>query len=231
VDGTIGVAVSDLTIDGQHGRIQRLLPGYVASFTVPALVRSRSTHVTPFTIPWLGCQAVLGIFVQIGQRRPGAEISNVAIQQNMVDDYGRTESRPRAGTFVTVSNNMVTGRGATGLGDAAQTASRSVLGARVGVRQHHFGPRLYPARFCGVRSALLPRRRRPGALRAHVRRERAEYLHRGGGPSSNSPLTNLTIFNGTTSLPITSSRGRFHLDRWEPVCATHGVQKLRRPRS
>src|SRR5204863_47646 len=77
-----------------------------------------------------GCQAVLGIFVQSGNGGPGLN-SNVAILNNLVDEYGKngiTANEP--GTFVIVTNNMVTGRGATGLGDAAQNGVQIGFGGR-----------------------------------------------------------------------------------------------------
>src|SRR2546426_1376495 len=77
-----------------------------------------------------GCQAVLGIFVQSANGSPGLN-SNVAIVNNVVDNYGKngmTANEP--GTFVTVSNNMVFGRGPTGPGDAAQNGVQIGFGAR-----------------------------------------------------------------------------------------------------
>src|SRR6266850_1788642 len=91
VDGTPGVAVSDLTIDGMAAAFNACSPG---------------------------------------NGGPGLN-SNVAILQNMVDDYGKngiTANEP--GTFVTVNSNTVMGRGPTGPGDAAQNGVQIGFGAR-----------------------------------------------------------------------------------------------------
>jgi len=132
VDGTAGVAVSDLTIDGlPAGSLFACSPGYVGIFYRAASGAIQDTRVTNIHHPATpGCQAVLGIFVQSANGGPGLN-SNVAIVNNVVDNYGKngmTANEP--GTFVTVSNNMVFGRGPTGPGDAAQNGVQIGFGAR-----------------------------------------------------------------------------------------------------
>ena len=132
VDGTAGVAVSDLTIDGlPAGSLFACSPGYVGIFYRAASGAIQDTRVTNIHHPATpGCQAVLGIFVQSANGGPGLN-SNVAIVNNVVDNYGKngiTANEP--GTFVTVSNSMVLGRGPTGPGDAAQNGVQIGFGAR-----------------------------------------------------------------------------------------------------
>jgi len=131
VDGTPGVAVSDITIDGSVAAFNTCSPGYVGIFYRASAGVIQSTHVTHIHHPAAsGCQAVLGIFVQSGNGGPNLN-SNVTMLQNIVDDYGKngiTANEP--GTFVTVSNNSVTGRGPTGPGDAAQNGVQIGFGAR-----------------------------------------------------------------------------------------------------
>jgi len=131
VDGTTGVAVSDLTIDGSTAAFNACSPGYVGIFYRASSGAIQDTHVTHIHHPGAsGCQAVLGIFVQSGNGGPGLN-SNVTILQSMIDDYGKngiTANEP--GTFVTVSGNTVMGRGKTFSGDAAQNGVQIGFGAR-----------------------------------------------------------------------------------------------------
>jgi hypothetical protein len=124
--------VTDFTVDGfPAGSTFACSPGYVGIFYRGAAGVIKDTHVTNIHHPLApGCQAVLGIFVQSGNGGPGLN-SNVAILDNMVDVYGKngiTANEP--GTFVTVGNNVVTGRGPVGPGDAAQNGVQIGFGAR-----------------------------------------------------------------------------------------------------
>jgi hypothetical protein len=132
VDGTTGVAVTDLTVDGSVAASTfACSPGYVGIFYRASTGVIEDTHVTNVFHPLApGCQTVLAIFVQSGNGGPGLN-SNVVILNNVVDFYGKngiTANEP--GTFVTISNNIVTGRGPTGLGDAAQNGVQVGFGAR-----------------------------------------------------------------------------------------------------
>ena len=131
VDGTTGVAVSDLTIDGSAAAFNACSPGYVGIFYRASSGVIQDTRVTHIHHPLAsGCQAVLGIFVQSGNGGPGLN-SNVTILQSMVDDYGKngiTANEP--GTFVTVTGNTVMGRDKTFSGDAAQNGVQIGFGAR-----------------------------------------------------------------------------------------------------
>src|SRR5436309_2939584 len=191
VDGTTGVAVSDLTVDGSTAAFNACSPGYVGIFYRASSGAIQDTHVTHIHHPLAsGCQAVLGIFVQSGNGGPGLN-SHVAILQNMVDDYGKngiTANEP--GTFVTVSSNMVTGRGATGLGDAAQNGVQIGFGARGlvsgnTISAHNYTPTDFVA--CG----LLFFRAGGGLGRAKsntfVANEQ-DICTAGAGPSPNSPF-------------------------------------------
>jgi len=131
VDGATGVVVTDLTVDGMAAAFNACSPGYIGIFYRASSGLIQNTHVTHIHHPAAsGCQAVLGIFVQSGNGGPGLN-SNVTILQNTIDDYGKngiTANEP--GTFVTVSNNLVSGRGPTMLGDAAQNGVQIGFGAR-----------------------------------------------------------------------------------------------------
>jgi len=131
VNGTTGVAVSDLTIDGSIAAFNACSPGYVGIFYRASSGAIQSIHVTHIHHPLAsGCQAVLGIFVQSGNGGPGLN-SNVTILQSMIDDYGKngiTANEP--GTFVTVSGNTVMGRGKNFSGDAARNGVQIGFGAR-----------------------------------------------------------------------------------------------------
>src|SRR5437879_8898192 len=191
VDGTTGVAVSDLTIDGSAAAFNACSPGYVGIFYRASSGAIQDTHVTHIHHPLAsGCQPVLGIFVQSRNGGPGLH-SHVAILQNMVDDYGKngiTANEP--GTFVTVSSNMVPGRGATGLGDAAQNGVQIGFGARGlvsgnTISAHNYTPTDFVA--CG----LLFFRAGGGLGRAKsntfVANEQ-DICTAGAGPSPNSPF-------------------------------------------
>ena len=89
VDRATGVAVTDLTIDGFAAAFNACSPGYVGIFFRASSGAIEDTHVTNIHHPLAsGCQAVLGIFVQSGNGGPGLN-SNVAILNNMVDEYGK----------------------------------------------------------------------------------------------------------------------------------------------
>ena len=191
VDGTTGVAVSDLTIDGSIAAFNACSPGYVGIFYRASSGVIQATHVTHIHHPGAsGCQAVLGIFVQSGKGGPNLN-SNVTILQSMVDDYGKngiTANEP--GTFVTVSSNTVTGRGPTGLGDAAQNGVQIGFGARGlvsgnTISAHYYTPPDYVA--CG----LLFFQAGGGLGRAknnNFAANEQDICTAGVGPSPNSPF-------------------------------------------
>jgi len=132
VDGTTGVAVSDLTVDGMLAAFPSCSPGYVGIFYRASSGAIQSTHVTNIHEPaTAGCQARLAIFVQSANGGPGLN-SSVSITNNKVDVYGKngiTANEP--GTFVTVTGNTVMGRGPTTTGDAAQNGVQIGFGARL----------------------------------------------------------------------------------------------------
>jgi hypothetical protein len=133
VDAASGVVVTDLTVDGSvaGASLFACSPGYVGLFYRAASGLVDSTHVKSIKQPSaLGCQAVLGIFIQSANGGPGLN-SNVTLTSNTVDDYGKngiTANEP--GTFVTITGNTVMGRGPVVLGDAAQNGVQIGFGAR-----------------------------------------------------------------------------------------------------
>ena len=131
VDGAVDVTLKDLAVDGMVAAFHACSPGYVGIFYRASSGAITDTHVTNIHDPaTAGCQGRLAIFVQSGNGGPGLN-SRVMITHNQVDVYGKngiTANEP--GTFVTVSDNTVMGRGATFLGDAAQNGVQIGFGAR-----------------------------------------------------------------------------------------------------
>ena len=131
VEGTTGVELADLTVDGSTAAFNVCSPGYMGIFYRASSGAINDTQVLNIFHPTApGCQAVLGIFVQSGNGGLGLN-SNVAIGGTVVDNYGKNGiTANEAGTFVTVTNNVVTGRGPVGSGDAAQNGVQIGFGAR-----------------------------------------------------------------------------------------------------
>lgn len=144
VDGASGVTVEKLTVDGGLAAPNACAPTYVGIFYRAASGAIFETHVTNIFNPAVaGCQGFLGIFVQSGNGGPGKN-SNVVIDGNTVDNYGKngiTANEP--GTFVTVSNNTVTGRGQLALGDAAQNGVQLANGAHGKVTNNNISNNYY----------------------------------------------------------------------------------------
>ena len=117
--------------------------------------------------------------------------SNVTLTGNTVDDYGKngiTANEP--GTFVTLTGNMVTGRGLTVLGDAAQNGVQIGFGARGLVSGNTISANFYtPPDF--VACGLLFFRAGGGLGRTRTNTyvgNEQETCTAGVGPSSNSPF-------------------------------------------
>jgi hypothetical protein len=154
VDGATGVTVEALTVDGGLAAPNACAPTYVGIFYRAASGAISDTHVTNIFNPAVaGCQGFLGIFVQSGNSGPNKN-SNVVIDGNTVDNYGKngiTANEP--GTFVTISNNIVTGRGQLALGDAAQNGVQLANGAHGKVTNNNISNNYYtPPDFvaCGI---------------------------------------------------------------------------------
>jgi len=154
VDGATGVTIEELTVDGSVAAPNACAPTYVGIFYRAGSGAISDTHVTNIFNPAVaGCQGFLGIFVQSDKGGPGRKAS-VVIDGNIVDNYGKngiTASEP--GTFVTVSNNTVTGRGQLALGDAAQNGVQLSFGAHGkvtnnNISNHFYTPPDYVA--CGI---------------------------------------------------------------------------------
>jgi len=193
VDGASGVAVTDLTVDGSvaGASLTSCSPGFVGLFYRASSGLVDSTRVTSIKQPSaLGCQAVLGIFVQSANGGPDLN-SNVTLTGNTVDDYGKngiTANEP--GTFVTVTGNTVTGRGPTVLGDAAQNGVQIGFGARGLVSGNAISANYYtPPDF--VACGLLFFRAGGGLGRTRTNTyllNEQDTCTAGVGPSSNSPF-------------------------------------------
>lgn len=154
VDGATGVTLEELTVDGSVAAPNACAPTYIGVFFRAGSGAISETHVTNIFNPAVaGCQGFLGIFVQSGNGGPGRNAS-VVIDGNTVDNYGKngiTANEP--GTFVTVSNNTVIGRGQLALGDAAQNGVQLGNGAHGkvtnnSVSNNYYLPPSYVA--CGI---------------------------------------------------------------------------------
>ena len=154
VDGALGVTLSEFTVDGSDAAFDVCAPGYMGIFYRASSGTISGTHVTSVLQPNApSCQAVLGIFVQSGNGGPELN-SKVTITGNEVDHYGKNGiTANEAGTSVTVTDNIVTGRGPVDQGDAAQNGIQIGFGARGlvsdnTVTAHDYTPDSWQA--CGV---------------------------------------------------------------------------------
>lgn len=131
VDGVSGVTIRDLTVDGSTAAFNNCSPGYMGIFYRAASGTIDSTRVSNILHPLaLGCQGVLGIFVQSANGGPGLN-ANVSVTGNTVDNYGKNGvTANEAGTAVAITDNTVVGRGSVGEGDAAQNGIQVGFGAR-----------------------------------------------------------------------------------------------------
>lgn len=118
VDGTGGVTLENLTIDGEAAgaQLSDCSPGFVGVFYRAAAGSVQSVHVTRILQPaGAGCQAVFGVFVQSGNGGPELN-SNVTLTGVTVDDYGKNGiTCNEAGTACTVMASTITGRAALGI--------------------------------------------------------------------------------------------------------------------
>src|SRR5207253_4660972 len=139
-----------------------------------------------------GCQGALGIFIQSGKGGSGLK-ANVTVDGNTVDNYGKNGiTANEAGTFASVTNNIVTGRGATTYGDAAQNGIQFGYGARGAtsgntVANHNYTPPEYVA--CGILIAGAGGGLSQTKANTFLNNE-VNVCTNGNGPSSNSPFNN-----------------------------------------
>jgi len=152
VNGATGVTIQALTVDGQTGVPLGCDPTYVGIFyraASGAILDSGVTNI--FNPAAAGCQGYLAIFVQSGHGGPALN-SDVTIARNSVDNYGKNGiTANEAGTSVTVTNNIVTGRGA--VIDNAQNGVQLGFGAHGKVTDNNISGNNYtPASFvaCGI---------------------------------------------------------------------------------
>jgi hypothetical protein len=130
VDGEAGIGavfVTDLTVDGTTAAATFVCgPIFVGIFYRAASGSIEDTHVTGINPP--GCPSDgLGIFVQTD--KPGRGKANVAILDNVLDNYGKNGiTANQAGTSVTVRGNTINGRGQTA--DAVQNGVQIGFSAR-----------------------------------------------------------------------------------------------------
>jgi ribosomal protein S27E len=148
------VTLKDLAVDGgpAPGGITGCSPGYMGIFyrNASGLVEGVTVQDVFLGPSLSGCQSVLGIFVQSG----GSGSSHVSVTGSSVTNYGKngiTCNEP--GTACEITENTVTGRGPTGLGDAAQNGIQVAFGATGLVRgntvtDHDYTPETFVA--CGL---------------------------------------------------------------------------------
>lgn len=191
VSGATGVNISALTVDGQTGAPNACAPTYVGVFyraASGALLDSRVTNI--FNPAVAGCQGFLAVFVQSGNGGPELN-SDLTIARSMIDNYGKNGiTANEAGTSVTVTNNIVTGRGAVGLGDAAQNGVQIGFGAHGKVTDnnisgHNYTPTSYVA--CGVLATNGGGAIGQTKSNTFAANEQ-NVCNAGGGPSMNSPF-------------------------------------------
>lgn len=191
VDGASGVTIEDLTVDGSLAAPNACAPTFVGIFYRAGSGAISGTRVTNIFNPAVpGCQGFLGIFVQSGNGGPGKN-ANVVIDGNTVDNYGKngiTANEP--GTFVSVSNNTVTGRGQLALGDAAQNGVQLANGAHGKVTNNIISNNYYtPPDFvaCGV--LFFSAGGGIGQTRTNTFFNNEQNVcTTGGGPSAHSPF-------------------------------------------
>ena len=186
-----GVTVENLTVDGGLAAPNACAPTYVGIFYRAASGSISETHVTNIFNPSVaGCQGFLGIFVQSGKGGPGQN-SSVVIDGNTVDNYGKngiTANEP--GTFVTVSNNTITGRGQLALGDAAQNGVQLANGAHGKVTNNNISNNYYtPPDFvaCGILYFSAGGGIGQTKTNTYFNNEQ-NVCTAGAGPSANSPF-------------------------------------------
>jgi hypothetical protein len=136
------------------------------------------------------CQGVIGVFVQSGNGGPNQNAS-VVIDSNTVDNYGKngiTANGP--GTFVTVTDNIVIGRGALGLGDAAQNGVQLGTGAHGKVGDNNISGNNYtPSDFVGCGILAFKAGGAIGQTRSNTFSGNEQNVcNTSGGPSQFSPF-------------------------------------------
>jgi hypothetical protein len=146
VDGTSGVTVTDLTVDGTSAAFGSCSPGYMGIYYRNASGTIDTTEVLDVFHPSAGgCQQVVGILVQSG----GAGTSTVSILGSTVSNYGKNGiTCNEDGTTCTVTGNTVIGRGPVFSGDAAQNGIQfgvGAVGSAIGndVRDNNYRPMSY----------------------------------------------------------------------------------------
>jgi hypothetical protein len=155
VDGASGVTIEQLSVDGSFaGTLLGCSPSFIGIFYRAASGLVSETHVANIFTPFNpSCQGSIGIFVQSGNGGP-KQNSDVVIDSNTVDNYGKNGITANGGgTAVTVTDNIVTGRGPLGLGDAAQNGVQLGNGAHGKIEGNDISDNYYtPSDFvgCGI---------------------------------------------------------------------------------
>lgn len=191
VDGATGVTIQELTVDGQTAAPNSCSPTFVGVFYRAASGTLSDTHVTNIFNPAVaGCQGFLAVFVQSGNGGPNLN-SNVTIIDNVIDKYGKNGiTANEAGTSVTVTGNVIDGRGLTALGDAAQNGVQIAFGAHGKVTgniiiDHYYTPPDWVA--CGILSIYGGGAIGQTKTNTFAGNE-VNVCTAGNGPSSNSPF-------------------------------------------
>ena len=191
VDGATGVTIEELTVDGSVAAPNACAPTYVGIFYRAGSGAISDTHVTNIFNPNVpGCQGFLGIFVQSDKGGPDRKAS-VVIDGNTVDNYGKngiTASEP--GTFITVSNNTVIGRGQLALGDAAQNGVQLSYGAHGKVTNNNISNNYYtPPEYVACGILLYSAGGAIGQTKTNTYFNNEQNVCTvGGGPSAHSPF-------------------------------------------
>ncbi len=133
VEDSSATTITGLTVEGASAAFGACAPGYMGIYYRNASGAVSATHVTDIFQPTaVGCQAVVGMFVQSG----GGGSSVVALDGNTIDVYGKNGiTCNELGSDCTITNNTVVGRGPLPLGDAAQNGiqiANSAVGSIVG---------------------------------------------------------------------------------------------------
>jgi hypothetical protein len=192
VDGASGVTIEQLSVDGSFaGALLGCSPAFMGIFYRAASGLIADTRVANIFTPLIpDCQGVIGVFVQSENGGPNQNAS-VVIDSNTVDNYGKngiTANGP--GTFVTVTDNIVIGRGALGLGDAAQNGVQLGTGAHGKVGDNNISGNNYtPSDFVGCGILAFKAGGAIGQTRSNTFSGNEQNVcNTSGGPSQFSPF-------------------------------------------
>ena len=192
VDGATGVTIEQLTVDGGFaGATLGCSPNFMGIFYRASSGMISDARVTNiFTPSDPSCQGSIAIFIQSGNGGPGMN-SSVVVDTNTVDNYGKNGVTGNgAGTFMTVTDNTIIGRGAVGSGDAAQNGVQFGFGAHGKATNNTISGNDYtPADFTGCGILAFKAGGAIGQTRSNIFSGNEQNVcNAGGGPSPFSPF-------------------------------------------